>query len=215
MPEYNAYDQCNVPGYLRDPTIDNAEMDNINDAAEDWCINNASECIKGTQWSAAFAFNSSVLGISAGNFIIMTLGACFFWPRFVGTWINFCYACCHCSAFATAIAVAFGPLGARCKTNIIGNEYEGNYKFNDSMTYKMDGELLGALGAIQAVFWLAQCCLCCFPLFLTPAKISKKDKKDKDAPPQSQVEMGAGVGGVALGMPAGPSQEYSQSYPQQ
>ena len=145
----------------------------------DFCRDAPENCEQGTQWSVAFAFNASVLFLSSFNFIAMAVGAYFWWPRMFGAYINLCYACCHCSAFTMALALRFNPVGAWCAIIIAPSEYKGNGEWDDTMTYKKDGELLGSLASIQAVFWFFQCFFCCLPCLNTPVKKSKKDKHAK------------------------------------
>ena len=137
--ESNAYDLCATPSEIRDPEISRSDYNKLEQDVKTYCQDRKEECFRGTQWSAAFSFNATVLCLSAANFIVMAIGGFFFWPRYVGTWINFCYACCHCSACSMGLAVSYGPIGLLCKTNVAGNNYEGDGKFNDSTTYKSDG----------------------------------------------------------------------------
>mmetsp|Transcript_1453 Transcript_1453/g.2101 ORF Transcript_1453/g.2101 Transcript_1453/m.2101 type:complete len:155 (+) Transcript_1453:213-677(+) len=149
----NSYDSCRVPAFTADPESSTADYMKAMEEAEEYCMQNIDACIEGTQWSAAFAFNATVLFLSAINFIGMAVGGCFWWPRMYGAYINFCYACCHCSAFSFALGVRFNPVGNLCVFNIAPSEYKGEGKWDDTMTYQKDGELLGALASIQALFW--------------------------------------------------------------
>jgi len=93
------------------------------------------------------------------NFVLMTFGAFYFYPRLIGTFLNCCFSCCHFAAWITALAVRFSPIGNMCGLNISGNQYEvlpdGTIKFNDSWTYKKDGSVLALLGFLQMILW---CC---------------------------------------------------------
>jgi len=155
------------------------------------------DCLKnGTRWSVAFNFNGVMLFFQACNFLLMTFGAYWFYPRLIGTFVNCCYGCCHLAAWTMAVGVFGSPLGQSCVINVQPNQYEGKEIFNDSMTWKKDGQILISLGALQCILWCVQCFCCCLPLYNTPnpeghkqlvvtaavddyEKKDKKDKKDK------------------------------------
>ena len=111
-----------------------------------------------------------MLFVSMINFIVLCLGAFYYCPRYFGSFINFCYACCHCGACMSAIFVAVSPYGRHCMMNIAPSHYEGNGEFSDSSTYQSDGGTMIALGIVQFMLWCCQCYCCCFPLLLTPKK---------------------------------------------
>ena len=137
-------------------------------------------------------FNAAVLIICFINFLLMTLGAFFWYPRLFGTLCNCCCSCCHCLAWAAALAVRFNPVGIWCGFNVAPIQYEGNRKFNDSHTFKSDGGILAAFGILQLIFWCCQCYCCWLPLYWTPEasgasssttvktlSVDTKDKKKK------------------------------------
>ena len=101
----------------------------------EFCLNNKENCEHGTQWSVAFTWNATVLFLSAINLVVMLFGAFFWWPRLFGTYFNFCYACCHCSAFLLALGVRFNPVGELCAINVAPSEYLGDGEWSDTMTY--------------------------------------------------------------------------------
>ena len=131
------YDFCSTPAYIKDPELTASKYFEIGMEMVDFC-SRGENCEKGTQWSAAFAFNSTVLILSAANFIVMTFGAFFFAARIVGTWCNFCCGCCHCLAFSMALGVAYNPMGYWCSANVSPVEWDGK-QWSDAMTYKSDG----------------------------------------------------------------------------
>ena len=88
-----------------------------------------------------------VLIVSGINFILMAIGAFWFYPRYVGTVINGCYGCCHCCAWIMALSSRFNPLGDMCSINVAPNKYEAG-KWSDASTYKSDGAELAALSSI-------------------------------------------------------------------
>ena len=79
---------------------------------------NAEECRKGTQWTGVFAFNASVLIVTAINLFVMTLGAFWFYPRYFGALCNMCYSCCNCAAWITVLSRRFNPIGNWCSYNV-------------------------------------------------------------------------------------------------
>ena len=208
--DYPSYDSCLIPYFEADKELAGdffeANMEMIK-----FCDDKESNCNKGTQWSGAFAFNAACLIITAINFVVMTFGACYFYPRYLGTMFNFCYACCHCAAFSMAIGVRFNPLGIWCSYNVAPVKYDadvplnfnlkqGTYhfdKFSDEQTYQKDSNILAGLGVIQSILWCVQCCCCCLPLLYTPVggdkdKDKKKDKKNQEM--QMQMYPGAAMG---------------------
>ena len=104
----------------------------------------------------------------------MSVGAFYYTPRLIGTIFNFCYGCCHLSAFVTGLSYRMNPYGKFCAVNIAPVNYEGDYRWSDGMTYQSDGNLMLTLCSIQAVLWTAQCCCYCIPLLKTP--VFKKEK---------------------------------------
>ena len=104
------------------------------------------------------------------NFVLLTFGAFWFYPRLIGTFINCCCGCCNLGGFIFALGVRFNPLGAHCVLNVAPLQYEGDSQFNDSWTYKKDGGVLAAFGTLQIIFWFCQCYCCHLPLYYTPNK---------------------------------------------
>jgi len=181
------YDSCQITGYDAGD-LSQSELANLQMDMGLWCLTNAEFCMKrGTGWSEAFNFNAAMLILMSLNFITMTIGAFWYYPRLIGTFCNCCCGCCHFAAFTVALAYRTNPLGAYCSANVAGIQYEGNGKYNDSWTYKKDGGVLMALGAIQIILWCVQCYCCCLPLYWTPSvdevvvvkTVEKKEKKKK------------------------------------
>ena len=104
----------------------------------------------------------------AANFVIMTLGAFYFYPRIIGTFINCCYGCCHLIAWTLILGMRFNPIGNHCVLNVAPLQYTGDNTFDDSWTYKKDGSVLAILGALQFILWCCQCYCCWLPLYCTP-----------------------------------------------
>lgn len=107
---------------------------------EESCRGKEQDCREaGTAWTEAWSFNASIMIIQGINFILLSVGAFYFYPRLIGTFCNFCLGCCHLSAFSMALAARYSPAGAICAVNISSNQYEGDGQFNDEWTYKKDG----------------------------------------------------------------------------
>ena len=141
------YDSCIFPGSIRDPDVDPVTAAEIQLRAFEYCADNQSDCAEnGTRWSVAFNFNTVIMIFSAVNFILMAIGGYWFYPRLFGTFINCCYACCHCAAWTMAVGVYASPLGQLCTLNVHPNDYEGDGKWTytedpsaEHWTYKKDG----------------------------------------------------------------------------
>ena len=150
---------------------------------------NIEACLYGTRWSAAFSSNAVFLILMFLNYITLTFGAFWYYPRLIGTICNCCCGCAHFGTMVAALSYRFSPYGNYCAANEGGNAHLGGGKFDDSWTFKKDGQTLAALGAIQCIFWIIQCYCCCLPLYLTPSdnevvqvvvqKVEKKEKKKK------------------------------------
>ena len=90
-------------------------------------MNNKEVCAEGTRWSAVMAYNGTVLLVMAANFVLMTFGAFFFYPRVIGTLCNCCCACfCHFGAWTMALAYRYNPIGVYCSINVAPNHYLGD-----------------------------------------------------------------------------------------
>ena len=82
-------------------------------------------------------YNAITTLIMCGNFVLLTFGAFWFWPRLVGTLVNFFIGCCHCSAISMMMAGVMGPHGRICGYNLAPSTYLGDEKFDeDGMTYQ-------------------------------------------------------------------------------
>ena len=152
----NAYDSCAVTGVKYDPFMRAVDREKIRADYQTYCFNNAEVCFKyGTQWTAAFNINGILLVLMACNFILLIFGSFYFYPRLVGTYLNCCCSCGHIAVAAYALALRFNPVGAHCAINVARIQYKGASKFDDTWTYKRDGDTLAALCILQVIFW---CC---------------------------------------------------------
>ena len=169
-----AYDLCKFPIIMEDLTLPDGEYKRLELESVVYCLENSSNCRRGTQWLGAFLFNGTCLIITAMNFLVMTCGAFYFYPRYFGTLCNFCYSCCHCTAWFACLSTRFNPLGALCAANVAPSTYKDGKWDYESTTYKDDGGMLAAFGILQSMFWFCQCCFCCLPCLLTPVAEKKK-----------------------------------------
>jgi len=178
------YDTCMANfafGYVPDPSLSIADLATIQLNMMTFCDASITDskgqttgaCDKGTGWTAAMGFNTVIMIIQAANLAFLSLGAWWWFPRMCGTMLNCCYSIIHLVAFAIALGVRFNALGVWCAANVSPIQYEGRIMgipvFTDSATYKSDGNILAALGAVQVVFWFVQCFFCWLPLCCTPS----------------------------------------------
>lgn len=162
-----AYDSCRIPNYIPDAT--EAKMIELVLNYEESCKDKELECAqKGTDWSGAWRFNAFIMITQGMNFILLAVGAYWFYPRCIGTFCNLCLGCCHLGAWIACLAARYSPPGELCAVNISPNQLENGGTWSDDWTYKKDAELLGALGIIQSILFCVQCCGCCWPLFCLP-----------------------------------------------
>jgi hypothetical protein len=109
----NTYDSCNLPSFSFDPEV--SESDKSSNASNifSFCDKKYDQdCSKSTGWTYVWAINGYIMIAQAVNFIVMTIGAFFFYPRCIGTILNFLLACCcHSTAISIALAARFLPFG--------------------------------------------------------------------------------------------------------
>ena len=178
------YDTCMANlafGYIPDPSLSASDLATIQLNMMVFCEVTITDskgkttgaCDKGTGWTAALGFNTVIMIIQAANLAFLSLGAWYWFPRMCGTMLNCCFGFIHLIAFSIALGVRFNALGVWCAANVSPIQYEGKVLgmpiFSDSATYKSDGSILAAFGAIQVVFWFVQCFFCCLPLCCTPS----------------------------------------------
>ena len=131
----------------------------------------------------------------AVNFIVLTIGAFWFWPRFIGTICNCFLSCCHGIGVGFLFAGALNPYPRICSYNKSTSSYEGDYEWNyEGMTYEREHGMMFFLGVLQFIIMCAQCCCCCLPLCCTPAKDDSGKKELKQmrrdiAAQQQNVQM--------------------------
>ena len=99
----------------------------------------------------------------AANFVFLAFGGFWWYPRLIGSCLNFfCACCCHFAAILSLFGGNLGPAGKLCSFNIVSSTYEGDGKSNetngdwkDEPTYQDDANKMLILGCIQLVFWCA------------------------------------------------------------
>ena len=138
----------------------------------------------GTGWTFVWSYNAAWAIIMACNFVLMTIGAFWFWPRYIGTICNCCLGCCHISGIGFMLAGALNPYPRICSFNKSTAEYKGDYEWDyDGMTYQNEHSLMLGFAIVQLIFWTVQCCCCCLPLCTTPVK-DEAHKAEKDGKKQ-------------------------------
>lgn len=132
--------------------------------------------------------NAAMLIIQALNFILLAVGAFWFYPRLIGTIINtICAFCAHPASWGAALGSALSTPGIYCSFNVAPSTYTGGFKggmtgaellgtgnstlfgdWDEGTTYQSDQSRLLALGICQLLFWIPQCFCCWYPLYKTP-----------------------------------------------
>lgn len=114
-----------------------------NEAAMDMCDADDVDCVlKGTQWRQVWEFNGSIMLIMALNLILLTFGACCFWPRLIGTYMNCALSLCNCSGAAVGFAYVLSPAGVACMLNGAENTMTEENEYMSGMTYRTEGSLI-------------------------------------------------------------------------
>lgn len=144
------------------------------------------ECYEfGNGWSFVWAWVGAWWVIMGVNFLVMTFGAWFWWPRYIGCIMNCCLANCTLIGGIVSIVAVGRPYGRICSYNRSTSTYKGDYEWDfDGMTYEDEFGMLLGVGVLSFVFWFFQCCCCWIPCYTTPLKA--KDSSNKyELKPQS------------------------------
>ena len=204
----NMYDGCRMPVFDRygfnkpcpkfDDLVDmgkriqNEVQDQIDihediaSASLDWrkYCDSDQDCYEmGTGWSFVWAWNMAWSIMLFINFVILTFGAYYWWPRFIGTVMNYALCPCHLAGVILMIVGVTNPYARMCQYNKATSTYDEKYWWHwDRQTYEDDYHfmLYGAMG--MGVCWCIQVCLCCIPCYWTPTKeiiVPLKDEKEK------------------------------------
>ena len=98
---------------------------------------------KGTNWTEVWKINAYVMMLQSANFVFLTFGAFFFWPRYFGTICNCCCACfAHLTAIITAMMGRWGAAGDNCAMNIAPVKYKDSEFDSTGRTYEDDANLM-------------------------------------------------------------------------
>ena len=120
----NAYDDCTKPSFKSDLPLENqvSKLLELQKDVVDFCEGGKNCYELGTGWTAAWAFNASLMIIQGCNFILISIGGFWFWTRLVGTYLNVCFGCIHIAAISTAFSATLNPFGQICLLNITHNK---------------------------------------------------------------------------------------------
>ena len=126
----NAYDGCFLPEYTPDSSLDPFDAQSMQNDLLDVCGLDMDCYRTGTSWTIIWMYNAVWVLIMGINFIMLAIGAFWFWPRYVGTVLNCCFGCCHCSAIMWMLSGVLGPAGRICSFNISTSTYQGDYEWD-------------------------------------------------------------------------------------
>ena len=108
--------------------------------------------------------------------VVMAFGGFFWYPRLIGTILNFFCACtCHLACVVVLFSARLSPMGELCSWNLTESTYKGKDDGWEEPTYQDDANKLLGLAATQFIFWIVQCFCCCIPLFCTPVEDKEYD----------------------------------------
>ena len=150
------------------------------DAMNEWIeeCRTDQECYEtGTGWSFIWAWNGAWCILMSFNFILLAIGAFLWWPRLVGTLLNYLLCTCHLVGIITMFFGVYSPFPRVCQYNKASSTYDGGYKWTwDSATYEGDFGLMYGMSITMAINWCIQVCFCCLPLYMTPIEKGKPEE---------------------------------------
>lgn len=126
------------------------------------------------------------------NFIVLAIGGYWFYPRLIGTFMNWVLGFCHFCVIIFSLYARFSPFGRWCSYNVAGNNgsaiesYEnlqqvyGYFETKSSIfekDYKGDSILMLNLAFFQLIFCLIQVFCLWIPLYGTPIKDEDRQVK--------------------------------------
>jgi len=118
------------------------------------------------------------------NFLVMTFGTWFWWPRYIGCIMNCCLANCTLIGGIVSIVAVGRPYGRICSYNRSTSTYKGDYEWDfDGRTYEDEFGMILGVGVLSFVFWFIQCCCCWIPCYTTP--LTSKDSAIYELKPQT------------------------------
>ena len=163
VPEFevvNAYDACMYPSidYLgvNDPCDLNAPLERMQEltrAMSDvaaisndlvaYCGQDIACYEVGTGWTFIWSYNAAWAIIMGANFILLTFGAYWFWPRYIGSILNCCFGIFHISGVSMMFAGVMNPAPQLCALNKSTVAYKGDYEWDyDGITYSNEYSIL-------------------------------------------------------------------------
>ena len=128
------------------------------------------DCYKhGTGWSFIWAWNMAWCIVMGLNFIVLTVGSCYWWPRFIGTICLYLLSSCHMAGWIFMIIGVTNPYARMCRYNKATSSYAEEYKWYwNRMTYENDYFLMTYFAIALSSLWCIQVCCCCIPCYRTP-----------------------------------------------
>ena len=176
------YDRCSTPYTEINPDDFEAIAEVGEDLLEE-CDLEDTDCLLelNTGWKLVWAWNGAWMVIIGCNFLLLTLGSCFFWPRLIGTYLNCSLAFCSFAGAMMGIASVVSPIGRSCAFNHAYNTLDSDDTFLDEgLRYSDEYGVIFGLAFYQIILVFLQCCCCSCPLFCTPVKDAEHDKEKKE-----------------------------------
>jgi len=192
----NIFDSCLVPTFSvgdANPT----EVENAYRSVEDWCDGDA-DCLKaGTRWTLVWQTNAALMLLQSLNFILLAVGGYWFYPRLIGTFVNWVLGFCHLCIIGFTLYARFSPFGRWCSYNTAGNngfaietydklQYQYGYISLAQSSilvkdYRGDATLMLNLAIFQLSFCLIQVFCLWLPLYRTPVKDEDEQVKHQES----------------------------------
>lgn len=86
-----------------------------------WCSGDE-ECLKaGTRWTQVWHVNAWFMLIHCANFVLLAIGGFWFYPRVIGTFLNWLMSLCHVGVIIFTLFGRYNPFGNWCSYNIANN----------------------------------------------------------------------------------------------
>ena len=143
-----AYDTCHIPYFIKAPDVSDEKLQNLHSQTLQWCKESKSDCQTGSYWTQIYEMNAVCLMFCGTNFIFMVFGSYYFYPRLVGSLLNFILSGWHYLAVLVMLTRRFDAFGKLCRANIAPSTYTAEGEWSDATTYRSDGDLLFALATV-------------------------------------------------------------------
>jgi len=183
----NIFDQCRVPLY-KSSKFEQFESEKAHEEVISWCGGDE-ECLKaGTRWTQVWQVNAWFMLIHCANFVLLAIGGFWFYPRVIGTFLNWLMSLCHVGVIAFTLFGRYNPFGNWCSYNIVNNngwliedlvEQSEDVEDMHSFTYKADASLLSIMAFSQLTFVVLNICLFSQVLARTPMKLEDKQVQEQ------------------------------------